>query len=128
MSKFSPHAQTATAQPGAQTAQANGPGQQPAALDPVSVRLDPLGRPMSIDHEHQVSTLSWLFRQGAMKICTVFTRLATTGVPGSIYGRVPNGMHLCQRMVLHAPQSLSWRSTTALCTDSCLQSPYSSLL
>ena len=58
LSKFSPHAQAAVAQPSAHSAQANGPGQagqQPAALDPGSVRLDPLGRPMSIDHEHQVS-------------------------------------------------------------------------
>ena len=66
LSKFSPHTHTAAAQPGAQTAQANGPGQggqQPAALDPGSVRLDPLGRPMSIDHEHQVSTSSWQSRR-----------------------------------------------------------------
>ena len=60
LSKFSPHEQAAVAQPSAQSAQANGPGQagqQPAVLDPGSVRLDPLGRPMSIDHEHQVSIL-----------------------------------------------------------------------
>ncbi len=57
LSKFSQHAQAAVAQPSTQSAQANGPGQQPAALDPGSVRLDPLGRPMSIDHEHQVSIL-----------------------------------------------------------------------
>ena len=42
LSKFSPHTHTAAAQPGAQTAQANGPGQggqQPAALLPQEFQV-----------------------------------------------------------------------------------------
>ena len=54
---FSPRAHAAAAQASAQAGQPNGTGQagfQTTSLHPGSVRLDPLGRPMSIDHEHQV--------------------------------------------------------------------------
>ena len=54
---FSPRAQAAAIQASAQAGQPNGTGQaghQTATLNPGSLRLDPLGRPMSIDHEHQV--------------------------------------------------------------------------
>jgi hypothetical protein len=57
LAKSSPRAPAAAMQPSAQSGQPNGPrqsGQLAAALNHGSVRLDPLGRPMSIDHEHQV--------------------------------------------------------------------------
>ena len=67
LSKFSPQVQGAGQHASAQAGQPNGPGQSmqrtQIITDPGSVRLDPLGRPMSIDHEHQVSMLPSIYLQ-----------------------------------------------------------------